>query len=53
MVRVDVGEGDHRERLALELPEDPPAGPLRGGIDQHVFHQVDVDPVRRKSPKLK
>ena len=43
-VRERVG----RDLVAFELAEDAPPGMARAGVDQHVTHQVHVDPVRRE-----
>ena len=52
VVWVGVGEGVSGDRMAVDPAQDATGGVARGGVDEHVLDDVDVDGVRRKAADL-
>jgi hypothetical protein len=52
MIGMAMCQGDHADRMFSQLAQDRARAPARGSIDQHIFHQIDVDKVRREKPQL-
>jgi hypothetical protein len=52
VVGVAVRQGDKGDLAAVQFVAEPAAGQARGGVDQHVADEVDVDQVGRKAGQL-
>jgi hypothetical protein len=52
VIGVAVGQDDHPQVSALELPKDTPFGPSGGRIDQHITGQVDVEHISGPAGQL-
>jgi len=52
MVGVGVGQGMSADVLTAQLPQDAACGEPSPGVDEDVFHQVDVDRIGREPSEL-
>jgi hypothetical protein len=52
VIGMGVRQRDDREPPILDLTADPAPRAPRGGVDQHVLREIDVDPVGRQTPEL-